>query len=71
MPQGVPPFQYAVDQNPTGRTGFAGIGLYLDLWAAMGLTSVCETALPGDSGQGWPAAHAVRALTMLNLGEST
>jgi hypothetical protein len=68
MPQGVLPFQYVVDQTPAGRTGFAGLGLYLDLWAAMGLMETCEAALPGDCGQGWPAAHTVRALTLLNLG---
>ena len=71
MPQGVLPFQYQAETKSSGRTGLSGLGLYLDLWAAMGLGETVERVVP-ETTQGWPIQHVVRAFVLLNLagGES-
>ena len=73
MPQGVLPFQYAEENSSTGMTALAGLGVYLDLFEAVGLReSVDRHVGVRRETQGWTDSQVVTSLIVLNLvgGES-
>jgi len=73
MTQGVLSFQYQKDSSKTDLTAFAGLMLYLDLFAAAELRqSVNEHLGFLDGEQGWTAYELLTSLALLNLagGES-
>lgn len=68
MTQGVLSFQYQEDPSKAGLTAFAGLFLYLDLFAACLLRqSVHEHLGFLDGEQGWTAYELLTALALLNL----
>lgn len=68
LPQGVSAFQYASETKSSGLTGYAGLGVYLDLAEVGGLWGSVERHVGVRRvGQGWPDGQMVRALVLLNL----
>ena len=68
VPQGVLPFQYKVDDTPTGMTALAGLPSYLDLAHVMGLRdSIARHVTAREGEQGWTDAQVVTALMLLNI----
>lgn len=68
MPQGVLPFQYEEDEQKSPITAFAGLFLYLDLFAASELRASVDEHLGFlDGEQGWTAYELVSALALLNV----
>ncbi|HKJ72409.1 MAG TPA: IS1380 family transposase [Gammaproteobacteria bacterium] len=65
--QGVLPFQYQEEQRPGGMTALAGLPLYLELFAAAGLSKALRRELCVRPSQGWTDAEVVSALVLLNL----
>ena len=73
MAQGVLSFQYQEDPSKAGLTAFAGLFIYLDLFAASRLRESVHKHLGFlDGEQGWTAYEQLTALALLNLagGES-
>ncbi|UCH27925.1 MAG: IS1380 family transposase [Trueperaceae bacterium] len=73
MAQGVLSFQYQKDPSKAGLTAFAGLFIYLDLFAACRLRESVQKHLGFlDGEQGWTAYELLTALALLNLagGES-
>ena len=73
MRQGVLPFQYVEERSSTGMTAMAGLGVYLDLFEAVGLReSVDRHVGVRREAQGWTDSQVVTSLIVLNLvgGES-
>lgn len=68
MAQGVLPFQYQEDSTKAGLTAFAGLFLYLDLFAVCDLRAIVQRHLGFlDGEQGWTAYELLAALALLNL----
>ena len=65
--QGVLPFQYEEEQRPGGMTALAGLPLYLELFAAAGVTKAIARHVRIRPTQGWPDSEVVTALVLLNL----
>jgi hypothetical protein len=65
--QGVLPFQYEVETGSSGMTALAGLPLYLELFAAVGLSRSIRRHLGVRREQGWSDAEVVTALLLLNL----
>jgi len=65
--QGVLPFQYEVETGSSGMTALAGLPLYLELFAALGLSKSIRRHLGVRPEQGWSDAEVVTALLLLNL----
>ena len=73
MRQGVLPFQYVEERSSTGMTAMAGLGVYLDLFEAVGLReSVDRHVGVRREAQGWTDSQVATSLIVLNLvgGES-
>ena len=73
MRQGVLPFQYVEERSSTGMMAMAGLGVYLDLFEAVGLReSVDRHVGVRREAQGWTDSQVVTSLIVLNLvgGES-
>jgi hypothetical protein len=69
MAQGVLSFQYQEDPSKSGLTAFAGLFIYLDLFAACHLRESVQKHLGFlDGEQGWTAYELLTALALLNLG---
>ncbi len=70
--QGVLGFQYEGEERVGGMTALAGLPVYLDLFAAMGLSRSIGRHVGVRPAQGWTDAQVVSALVLLNLagGES-
>ena len=68
LAQGVLPFEFLPETGKTNLTAYAGLPVYLDLAAAIGLRESIEQHLAkGESGQGWSDAQVVISLVLLNL----
>ncbi len=67
MAQGVLPFQYEAEKCTAGLTGFAGLGVYLDLIEVSGLAAAVRRHLAVAGRQGWLDVQMVIALVLLNL----
>lgn len=68
MSQGVLPFQYEKDPQKSCLTAFAGLLLYLDLFAASQLRDSINKHLGFlDGEQGWTAYDLLTALALLNI----
>ncbi len=65
--QGVLGFQYKEEQRAAGMTALAGLPVYLDLFAAMGLGKSIRKHVRVRPTQGWSDAQVVSALVLLNL----
>lgn len=65
--QGVLPFQYEEEQSPGGMTALGGLPLYLELFAAAGLSKAIRKHLCVRPEQGWTDSQVVTALLLLNL----
>ena len=65
--QGVLGFQYKEEQRAAGMTALAGLPVYLDLFAAMGLGKSIRKHVRVRPTQGWPDTQVVSALVLLNL----
>ena len=72
MPQGLLPFHYEQERNPSGMTAFAGLALYLDLACLAGYWKSIERHVRvRTNDKGWSDAQMVMALTLLNLAGGT
>jgi hypothetical protein len=68
MAQGVLSFQFEEDTSKAGLTAFAGLFIYLDLFAACRLRESVQKHLGFlDGEQGWTAYEHLTALALLNL----
>ncbi|MCH9045239.1 MAG: IS1380 family transposase [SAR324 cluster bacterium] len=67
MAQGVLGFQYEGEERAGGMTALAGLPVYLDLFAAMGLSRSIGRHVRVRPTQGWTDAQVVSALVLLNL----
>lgn len=67
MAQGILPFQYEAEANSTGLTGRAGLGLYLELMAAMDLPGSISELLHLRPTQGWTDLQQVVSVLLLQL----
>jgi hypothetical protein len=66
--QGLLPFKYELERSEAGMTGLAGLPLYLDLAAVVGLSQSVEKHVRVRVGeQGWTDVQVVMALILLNL----
>jgi hypothetical protein len=66
--QGVLPFKYELERSEAGMTALAGLPLYLDGAAVIGLRQSVERHVRVRVGeQGWTDVQVVRALVLLNL----
>ncbi|MAE72007.1 MAG: hypothetical protein CME06_16260 [Gemmatimonadetes bacterium] len=66
--EGVLPFAFVPETGKTSLTGLAGLPVYLDLAAVMGLRESIEAHVEmGESGQGWSHSQVVTSLLLLNL----
>ena len=73
MRQGVLPFQYVEERSSTDMTAMAGLGVYLDLFEAVGLREPVDRHVGvRREAQGWTDSQVVTSLIVLNLvgGES-
>ena len=66
MTQGVLPFKYEEEPKSSGMTALAGLPVYLDLAAVMGLGESIEKHLHIKK-RGWTDKQIVLALLLLNL----
>lgn len=67
MAQGALPFQYEAEPCGGGLTGFAGLGVYLDLIQVSGLAAAIRRHLWVAGGQGWLDVQMIVAVIALNL----
>ncbi|MFQ6018043.1 MAG: IS1380 family transposase [Kiloniellaceae bacterium] len=67
MAQGVLPFQYEAEKCSGGLTGFAGLGVYLELMKVSGLPAAVRRHIGAAGRQGWLDVQMVMALMALNL----
>ncbi len=67
MAQGALPFQYEAEPSSSGLTGFAGLGVYLDLIQVSGLPAAVRRHLRVAGRQGWLDVQMLIALLALNL----
>ena len=67
MAQGVLPFQYEAEKCSGGLTGFAGLGVYLELIGVSGLAAAVRRQVRASGRQGWLDLQMVMALIVLNL----
>lgn len=68
MAQGLIPFKYEIDEGSSGLTALAGLPIYLDLAAVMGLTQSIERNVKVRTGeQGWTDSQMVTTLVLLNV----
>jgi hypothetical protein len=66
--QGVLPIKYELEKSEAGMTALAGLPLYLDLAAVIGLSKSIEKHVRVRVGQqGWTDTQVVLALILLNL----
>lgn len=66
--QGVLPIKYELERSEAGMTALAGLPLYLDLAAVIGLSKSIEKHVRVRVGQqGWTDTQVVLALILLNL----
>lgn len=73
MPQGLLPFKYEQEKSVSGMTSFAGVGLYLDWFKALGLGRIMDRKIGIRQGeQGYRDRDMGELLVLLNLvgGES-
>ena len=66
MPQGVLPYKYEQEQTDAGMTALAGLPVYLDLAAALGLGDHIRTHMQVKT-RGWTDEQAILSLILLNL----
>ena len=68
MPQGMLPFKYEIERTVSGMTALAGLPLYLDLSAVMGLAeSIRQHVRVREQGKGWTDVPMIISLILLNL----
>ncbi len=67
MAQGALPFQYEAEPSGSGLTGFAGLGVYLDLLQVSGLAAAIRRHLRVAGRQGWLDVQMIVAVIALNL----
>jgi hypothetical protein len=67
MPQGILPYKYEEEKKPAGMTSLAGLPLYLDLAAALGLPQTIGRHLTFRPSQGWTDSQMVLSLIFLAL----
>ncbi len=67
MAQGVLPIHYEAEKCSGGLTGFAGLGIYLDLMRVSGLPAAVRRHVRAAGGQGWLDVQIIVALIALNL----
>ncbi len=66
--QGVLPFEFVPETGKTDLTASAGLLVYLDLSAAIGVReSIKKHVEIGEKGQGWSDSQVVTSLLLLNL----
>jgi hypothetical protein len=70
MSQGVLPFKYEEEKRESGMTALAGLPVYLDLAAVLGLSESISRYLRVKK-QGWTDARMVLSLMLLNLAGGT
>jgi hypothetical protein len=73
MTQGLLPFKYELEKSASGMTSFAGVGLYLDWFKALGLGRLLDRKVGARQGeQGYRDRDIGELLVLLNLvgGES-
>jgi hypothetical protein len=67
MPQGVLSYKYEEEKTNTGMTALAGLPVYLDLAAVLGLGDHIRTHMQVRQGQGWTDEQVILSLVLLNL----
>ncbi len=67
MAQGVLPFEYESEPGSSDLTGFAGIGVYLDLIEASGLAAAVRREVRVAGRQGWLDVQMIITVIALNL----
>jgi len=68
MAQGVLPYKYEDERSDGGMTALAGLPIYLDLAAVLGLAdSIRDHIRVRRSGHGWTDEQAIVSLILLNL----
>ena len=68
MTQRILPFQYEVEDKPSGMTAMGGLPLYLDMMQQMRLRdSIAENLKTREDSQGYTDVQMVTALMLLNL----
>lgn len=67
MAQHTLPFEYESEENSTGLTALAGLPVFLELMATMGLPQMIRKQLDVRSNQGWTDTQQVLALVSLHL----
>jgi hypothetical protein len=68
MTQGILPIKYESEPTASDITAYAGLPLYLDLFAAIGLNKVIDTEVKVREGsQGWSDSQLLTSLILLNL----
>lgn len=67
MAQRILPFEYESEENPTGMTGLAGLPVYLELMAVMGLPQMVREHLDVRPGQGWTDTQQIVSLVGVHL----
>ena len=68
MSQGKLPFQYEIEEGSSGLTALAGLPVYLELAAVMGLRKSVEQYVQTHvRRQGWTDSQMVTSLVLLNL----
>jgi hypothetical protein len=66
--QGALPFEYEVEAQPRGLTGWAGLPVYLDLAGVMGLADSIDCHVGArDRGLGWTDSQQVLSVVLLQL----
>jgi len=67
--QGILPFRYEAEGSKAGITALAGLPVYLDLAAAIGMSKSIRkhVRVRMEGGQGWTDSQVVLALVLLNL----
>ena len=68
MAQGILPFKYEEERRESGLTGLAGLPLYVELMAAMGLPESIGRHVRVKK-QGWTGSQTVLSLILLNLAD--
>ena len=68
MQQGALPFQYEIEGGSSGLTALAGLPVYLELSAVMGLRKSIEEHVKVRCGrQGWTDSQLLMSLLLLNV----
>lgn len=67
MTQRILPFEYESEENSTGLTALAGLPVYLELMAVMGLPQMIREHLDVRPGQGWTDTQQLVSLVGLHL----